>query len=65
MTFDQLVKHFGTQQAAATALGVSQPAISNWGKRGRIPDAAQLKASVISKGKLKISKGILPAQKRK
>ena len=53
MTFDQLIKHFGTQAEAAAALGCSQPCISNWKKRGQIPTIQQIKAEYVTKGKLK------------
>lgn len=33
MTTDEAVKHFGSQQALARAIGCKQPAISQWGER--------------------------------
>lgn len=53
MKFDQLIKHFGTQVAAAKALGVTQPTMSNWKSRGRIPLVQQLRIEVLTQGKLK------------
>lgn len=58
MTYDQLLKHFKTQVAAAKALKISQPAVSNWSKRG-IPAMQQVKINKITKGALKLDKGIL------
>lgn len=58
MTYDQLLKHFKTQVAVAKALKVTQPAISNWQHRG-IPAMQQVKINKITKGALKLDKGIL------
>ena len=58
MTYDQLIKHFKTQVAAAKALKCTQPAISNWQHRG-IPAMQQVKINKVTKGALKIDKGIL------
>lgn len=53
MKFDQIIKHFGSQVAAANAIGVTQPTLSNWKKRGRIPHIQQLRIELVTKGKLK------------
>jgi len=58
MTFAQLIKHFKTQVAVAKALGVTQPAVSNWQQRG-IPAMQQVKINKVTKGALKLDKGIL------
>jgi predicted transcriptional regulator len=58
MNYDQLLKHFKTQVAAAKALKISQPAVSNWKVRG-IPAMQQVKINKVTKGALKIDKGIL------
>jgi len=58
MTFAQLIKHFKTPVAVAKALGVTQPAVSNWQTRG-IPAMQQVKINKVTKGALKIDKGIL------
>lgn len=34
ITWDQIISHFKTQKEAARALGVSQPTICVWQKRG-------------------------------
>ena len=59
MTFEQLLKHFGTQTGIAAALGVTQPTVSNWKSRGRIPALQQLRIEHITKGKLKSEPEIL------
>ena len=63
MKFDQLIDHFGSQVAAANALGVTQPTLSNWKKRGRIPHLQQLRIEHVTKGKLKALPEILKARK--
>lgn len=59
MKFEQLIKHYGTQVAAATAIGVTQPTLSNWKKRGSIPKLQQLRIEHLVKGKLKADPDIL------
>jgi DNA-binding transcriptional regulator YdaS (Cro superfamily) len=59
MEFDQLIKHYGSQVAAADQLGVTQPTLSNWKKRGRIPHLQQLRIEHLTKGKLKAAPEIL------
>lgn len=64
MKIDNVIKHFGSQAAAASALGVTQPTISNWKTRGAIPKLQQLRIEHISKGKLKAGPGIFPKVSR-
>lgn len=59
MNFDQIIQHYGSQVAAAEALGVTQPTLSNWKKRGRIPQLQQLRIEHLTRGKLKASPDIL------
>ena len=59
MKFDQVIKHYGSQVAAADAIGVTQPTLSNWKKRGRIPQLQQLRIEHITEGKLKAAPEIL------
>ncbi len=53
MTPEQAILHFRTQRTLAEKLGLTQPAVANWIKRGRIPDLAQLKIQKLTRGKLK------------
>lgn len=53
MNLDKVIAHFGSQVAAANAIGVTQPTISNWKTRGSIPHIQQLRIQHLSKGKLK------------
>ena len=54
MTFDQFIKHFGTQQKAANALGLKQPSINAW--RKGIPYPRQFQIQVITGGILQADK---------
>ena len=58
MTPNQLLKHYKTQQAAANAIGVGQPAVAGWVRRGAIPPLRQVQFHRHSGGKLIVSKGI-------
>lgn len=64
MKIDQVIKHFGSQVAAADALGVQQPTISNWKTRGRIPHIQQLRIEHLTAGKLK-AQPLMPAKARR
>lgn len=63
MHYDQLIYFFGTQVKAATALGVTQPTMSNWKARGRVPPLQQLRIEHITKGKLRADAGIFSCKK--
>ncbi len=65
MKFDELIAHFGSQVAAADALGVTQPTLSNWKTRGRIPHLQQLRIEHHTGGKLRAAPEILKTKKRK
>lgn len=52
MTYDDVIKHFGTQTKAAEALGLSQSSISDW-KRVGITHLRQLHIEAVTRGKLK------------
>lgn len=64
MKIDQVIKHFGSQVAAADALGVQQPTISNWKTRGRIPHIQQLRIEHVTEGKLK-AQPLMPSKARR
>jgi len=59
MTFNQVLKYFGTQVGVAEALGVTQPTVSNWKSRGKIPYLQQLRIEHITDGKIKADPKIL------
>lgn len=54
-----IIKYFGTQVEAAERIGVTQPTISNWKKRGYIPALQQLRIQHLTAGKLKADSKIL------
>lgn len=60
MKFSDVIKHFGSQASAAEALGVTQPTISMWKARGRIPQLQQLRIEHATGGKLRAAGNILP-----
>lgn len=59
MDYQALIDHFGNQVTAAQKLGVTQPTLSNWKARGRIPKLQQLRIQHITRGKLKAADDIL------
>lgn len=63
MTYDQVIALFGTQQAIAAVLGVSQPTVSDWKAVG-FPYIRQIQLERITKGRLKAGKFIPPKNRR-
>lgn len=57
MTKDAAIKHYGTQDKLAKALGMSQASVSEWGEYP--PALRQLQLQQITKGKLKAEPGLL------
>jgi DNA-binding transcriptional regulator YdaS (Cro superfamily) len=53
MTYSDLIAHFGTQVAAAAALGIHQSNVSDWKARGVIPPLRQLELERLTSGVLK------------
>ena len=51
MRYDDLIAHFGAPSDAGKALGVDRRLVDGWKKR-RIPTKHQLKAQILSDGKL-------------
>ena len=60
MTYEQLIKHFKTQQKAADALGIKQPSICAWGGEDGIPELRQFQIQLITGGVLQAD----PIQKK-
>ena len=58
MNLKQVMKHFGlsTYTEVAAIAGCTQPAVSNWVKRGQIPELAQRRFADRSGGVLKVSR---------
>jgi len=65
MRIEKALSHFKTQALLANALGVSQPAVSAWRKRGSIPELQQLRLEALTGGKLKADSSILPKSSSK
>ncbi len=59
-----LLTHFTTQRAAADAIHVTQGAVSQWIKAGRIPWARQLQIERITGGVLKHNPADMPGHLR-
>ena len=53
MDVRDFVDYFRTQTAAASALGLKQPTVAGWVKRGEIPPLRQLQIEKVTRGKLK------------
>lgn len=56
MTYEDLIEHYGTQKAAAEALGLAQPSLDGW-KKG-IPPPRQAQYELLTEGKLKADRPI-------
>ena len=59
MDVNQIISHFGSQVVAAQAIGVTQPTLSNWKKRGRVPQLQQLRIEHITRKRLRAEPHIL------
>ena len=62
MTPEQVVQHYGSQTAAAAALGYGQSSVANWIARGKVPALSQLKLEILTGGKLKADPDILAVE---
>jgi len=56
MNVDQVIKHFGGEMEAATALCYSLQSIKNWESTRKIPNSAQRYIERATNGKLKADK---------
>lgn len=52
MTYNQLIEYYGSQAAAARAIGVKPPSVAEW-KEGGVPLPRQAQYELDSGGKLK------------
>ena len=62
MNYRQLIKHFGSQQRAADAIGVTQATVSRWNCKRGIPPYKQLIIERITNGELASDPDVLPPQ---
>lgn len=58
MTFDQLLKHYGSQAEIARTLGIEQPSVWGWQKTG-VPETRQLEFHRLTNGALKADPAII------
>lgn len=52
MTYVDLIAHYGTQRAAADALGIKAPSVAEWKEKG-IPLPRQAQYEILTDGALK------------
>lgn len=64
MTYDDLIKFYGSQASASRALGLSQPAVWEW-QHATIPFDRQCQIQVATGGKLKADRKHDSRSKRK
>ena len=55
MNIAQAEQHFGNRRKLAEALGITSQAVSQWAKRGQIPEGMAYKLEVITGGALKVN----------
>jgi hypothetical protein len=53
MNMQDLISHFGSQTAAAKAIGTSIQVVSSWKTKGRIPLGRQYEIQVLTGGQLR------------
>lgn len=51
---DALLKAFGSQKAIADTLGITESAVSQWFKAGKVPPARALEIVRLTKGAIKL-----------
>jgi len=57
MTYQDIIKHYGTAADAAAKLKITPQAVHNWKMRGKIPAMTQFLIQVRSKGRLRADVG--------
>lgn len=55
MKVQQAEQHFGNRRKLAEALGITSQAVSQWAKRGQIPEGVAYKLQVITGGALMVN----------
>ena len=59
MTPEQVIEHFGSITAVATALKLQPPSVSGWKAQGKVPIDRQCQIEVITGGRLVADRGAL------
>lgn len=62
MTTDQAIRHYGTQQKLAAALGIKQGSVSGWGEFP--PAIRQLQLQQLTRDKLRAEPGLLSVKSK-
>lgn len=57
MTYADLIEHYGSQAAAARALGIKPPSVAEWKESG-IPLPRQAQYELLTRGKLKAQRAL-------
>ena len=57
MTYEQLIKYFGSQAAIARAFGITQPSVAEWADRG-VPPLRQVQGEMLTKKRLRAASNI-------
>lgn len=52
MSYEELIQHYGSQAAAARALGLKPPSVSEWKDKG-VPIPRQAQYELLTKGRLR------------
>jgi len=60
MTYDEVIRRFGTQVRLAAVLGITQPTVSAWEKQ--VPARYQFQIEVLTHGELKADAALLPSR---
>ena len=55
MKIAEAEQHFGNRRKLAEALGITSQAVSQWAKRGQIPEGMAYKLQVVTGGALKVN----------
>ena len=55
MKVQQAEQYFGNRRKLAEALGITSQAVSQWAKRGQIPEGMAYKLQVLTEGGLKVN----------
>ena len=61
MTYEQLLKHFGSQADIARAFGVTQPSVAEWKERG-VPPLRQVQGERLTNNKLRADPNVFSKQ---
>lgn len=60
MTYDEVIRRFGTQVRLASVLGITQPTVSAW--KGIVPKQYQFQLEVLTHGELKVDPEHIPGR---